>query len=66
LFVCWVDSVGMEAVATISLVLTIFVLSPFVVEVGVVHKWHTEEWGRSAKDIQWSLFVSTLLWNVSC
>ncbi|CEG47047.1 amino acid permease family protein [Plasmopara halstedii] len=55
--------VGMRAVALASVLMSLFVLTPFVLEPLSVDTFNLATWGTVAPQIDWSLFLSTILWN---
>ncbi|CAI5744767.1 unnamed protein product [Peronospora destructor] len=46
-----------------SVIMSIFVLAPFILEPLSVETFNLATWGSVAPDIEWSLFLSTILWN---
>ncbi|TMW59253.1 hypothetical protein Poli38472_004322 [Pythium oligandrum] len=63
LLVFTANAVGMRAVALASVAMSLFVLAPFVLEPLSVETFNTATWGQVAPTIDWSLFLSTILWN---
>ncbi|EEY62249.1 Amino Acid-Polyamine-Organocation (APC) Family [Phytophthora infestans T30-4] len=57
------NAVGMRAVALASVLMSLFVLAPFVLEPLSVETFNLATWGSVAPQIDWSLFLSTILWN---
>ncbi|CAH0487720.1 unnamed protein product [Peronospora farinosa] len=57
------NAVGMRAVAMTSVLMSIFVLAPFILEPLSVETFNLATWGSVAPKIEWSLFLSTILWN---
>lgn len=57
------NAVGMRAVALASVAMSLFVLSPFILEPLCVKTFNLATWGSVAPQIDWSLFLSTILWN---
>ncbi|GMF17549.1 unnamed protein product [Phytophthora lilii] len=57
------NAVGMRAVAMASVLMSLFVLAPFVLEPVSVETFNLATWGSVAPQIDWSLFLSTILWN---
>ncbi|CAH0481212.1 unnamed protein product [Peronospora belbahrii] len=57
------NAVGMRAVAMASVLMSIFVLAPFILEPLSVETFNLATWGSVAPEIEWSLFLSTILWN---
>ncbi|KAE8995568.1 hypothetical protein PF011_g16272 [Phytophthora fragariae] len=57
------NAVGMRAVAMASVLMSLFVLAPFVLEPLSVETFNLATWGSVAPQIDWSLFLSTILWN---
>lgn len=55
--------VGMRAVALASVLMSLFVLAPFILEPLSVETFNLATWGSVAPQIDWSLFLSTILWN---
>ncbi|GLE10501.1 hypothetical protein PINS_up022646 [Pythium insidiosum] len=63
LIVFTANAVGMRAVALASVAMSLFVLAPFVLEPLSVEAFNVATWGQVAPKIDWSLFLSTILWN---
>uniref|UniRef100_K3WW37 Amino acid permease/ SLC12A domain-containing protein n=1 Tax=Globisporangium ultimum (strain ATCC 200006 / CBS 805.95 / DAOM BR144) TaxID=431595 RepID=K3WW37_GLOUD len=63
LFVFAANAVGMRAVALASVGMSLFVLAPFILEPMSVETFNLATWGSVAPNINWSLFLSTILWN---
>lgn len=63
LLVFTANAVGMRAVALASVAMSLFVLAPFVLEPMSVETFNLSTWGSVAPEIDWSLFLSTILWN---
>lgn len=63
-FVTILNLRGVQSVTIVSFVLTVLLLSPFVVQPFLpdVHL-KPDTWFKSASVIDWSAFMSTLLWN---
>ncbi|KAI9911162.1 hypothetical protein PsorP6_009351 [Peronosclerospora sorghi] len=57
------NAVGMRAVAMASVLMSLFVLEPFVLEPPSIETFNLATWGSIAPEIDWSLFLSTILWN---
>ncbi|KAL3665142.1 hypothetical protein V7S43_009773 [Phytophthora oleae] len=57
------NAVGMRAVALASVLMSLFVLAPFILEPLSVETFNLSTWGSVAPEIDWSLFLSTILWN---
>jgi hypothetical protein len=57
------NAVGMRAVALASVAMSLFVLAPFILEPMSVETFNLSTWGSVAPEIDWSLFLSTILWN---
>ncbi|DAZ99298.1 TPA: hypothetical protein N0F65_005466 [Lagenidium giganteum] len=62
-FVFISNAVGMRAVALASVAMSLFVLAPFVLEPMSIETFNLATWGSVAPQINWSLFLSTILWN---
>uniref|UniRef100_A0AAV1TW27 Amino acid transporter n=1 Tax=Peronospora matthiolae TaxID=2874970 RepID=A0AAV1TW27_9STRA len=63
LFVFVSNVVGLRAVAMVSVVMSLFVLAPFILEPLSVETFNLATWGNVAPNIDWSVFLSTILWN---
>ncbi|TYZ57249.1 hypothetical protein PybrP1_008806 [[Pythium] brassicae (nom. inval.)] len=63
LFVFSANAVGMRAVALASVGMSLFVLAPFVLEPMSIEAFNFATWGSVAPTINWSVFLSTILWN---
>lgn len=63
LFVFSANAVGMRAVALASVGMSLFVLAPFVLEPMSIETFNFATWGIVAPQINWSVFLSTILWN---
>ncbi|OWZ14930.1 Amino Acid-Polyamine-Organocation (APC) protein [Phytophthora megakarya] len=57
------NAVGMRAVALASVLMSLFVLAPFVLEPLSIETFNLATWGSVAPQIDWSVFLSTILWN---
>uniref|UniRef100_M4B7Z9 Uncharacterized protein n=1 Tax=Hyaloperonospora arabidopsidis (strain Emoy2) TaxID=559515 RepID=M4B7Z9_HYAAE len=47
----------------VSVVMSLFVLAPFILEPLSVETFNLATWGNVAPNIDWSVFLSTILWN---
>lgn len=63
LFVFVSNVVGLRAVAVASVLMSLFVLAPFILEPLSIETFNLATWGSVAPDIDWSVFLSTILWN---
>jgi hypothetical protein len=54
---------GMRIVAFSSIAMSLFVLAPFLLEPIALTDFHTSAWYLVAPSIDWSLFLSTIVWN---
>lgn len=63
LLVFLANAVGMRAVALASVAMSLFVLAPFILEPMNIETFNLATWGSVAPQIDWSLFLSTILWN---
>lgn len=63
LFVFFANAVGMRAVALASVGMSLFVLAPFILEPMSIETFNFATWGSVAPQINWSVFLSTILWN---
>lgn len=63
LLVCGVNLMGMQVVGFTSIVMSIFVLAPFLLEPVSLTDFNMTAWGSVASEINWSVFLSTILWN---
>nr|CCA19062.1 Amino AcidPolyamineOrganocation (APC) Family putati [Albugo laibachii Nc14] len=61
--VCGVNIVGMQVVGFASIIMSIFVLAPFLLEPLSLPQFDTTAWSSVATEINWSVFLSTILWN---
>lgn len=57
------NALGMRFVAMASVAMSLFVLAPFVLEPMSIETFNLATWGQVAPTIDWSLFLSTILWN---
>jgi amino acid transporter len=57
------NAVGMRLVALASVAMSLFVLAPFVLEPLSIEAFNVATWGQVAPQVDWSLFLSTILWN---
>jgi amino acid transporter len=62
-FVFISNAIGMRAVALSSVAMSLFVLAPFVLEPFSIETFNFAIWGSVTPKIDWSLFLSTILWN---
>ena len=63
LFVLLSNIIGMRVVALSSVLMSLFVLAPFVLEPIELGKINVKSWSQVSPNINWSLFLSTLIWN---
>ncbi|TDH72955.1 hypothetical protein CCR75_007593 [Bremia lactucae] len=55
--------VGMRVVALASVLMSLFVLAPFLLEPLSIKTFNFATWGSVSPHLDWSLFLSTILWN---